>query len=265
MAAVEDANAAATPAQVAEWAEAGVLVWRDCVPPGELAGLATLYDDILSGRVEGVGKHRYDLGAGAARVSEAVENITQVMWPSDLCPQLRAHPLRARALQLAAALHGDPVDEWDCDFDMLIAKAPHTNTISHGHMDQAYWPELPDKRAVSVWVAIDDATLDNGCMWYGRGTHLLPLRPHRRAGADANAALECDATEAEMTPVPLAAGGAALHAGRTLHYSRGNTTSTNRRAYIMNFRPKAMIAHERAQGFDHGRAGHKSHEVRSTA
>jgi ectoine hydroxylase-related dioxygenase (phytanoyl-CoA dioxygenase family) len=64
--------------------------------------------------------------------------------------------------------------------------------------------------------------------------------------------------------MPLQPGGAGLHMGRTLHYSRGNTTGTNRRAYILNFRPRAMIEYERAQGFTHGREGHKTHAVRST-
>ena len=41
---------------------------------------------------------------------------------------------------------------------------------------QAYWIELPDKRAASVWIALDESTLDNGCMWYGAGTHTQPLR-----------------------------------------------------------------------------------------
>lgn len=118
---------------------------------------------------------------------------------------------------------------------------------------------------MSIWIALDEATMNNGCMWYGSGTHLLPLRAHRRSGADPNSALECDASEGEMTPMPLQPGSAGLHAGRCLHYSRGNTTGGPRRAYILNFRPAAMVTYERERGFDHGRAGHKSHEVRTTA
>ena len=64
--------------------------------------------------------------------------------------------------------------------------------------------------------------------------------------------------------MPLQPGGAGIHAGRCLHYSRGNSTGTMRRAYILNFRPKAMISYEREHGFDHGRKGNKTHEVRST-
>ncbi len=83
------------------------------------------------------------------------------------------------------------------DFDMLIHKAPHTNTAVPWHQDQAYWPNAPDKRAVSCWVrmcvprvctevmclqvALDNATVDNGCMWFGlyRGVTMPPC-PHTR-------------------------------------------------------------------------------------
>lgn len=254
----------ATPEQSREWAARGFLRWDAMLSAAEVDGLRAVYDEILAGRHALSAKHRYDLGAGAPRQRDGVENITQVMWPSDIVPSLAAHPMRERARAFVAALHGDPAEAWSFDFDMLIDKAPHTATPTPAHQDQSYWIELPDKRAVSIWVALDASTLDNGCMWYAPGTHLAPLRAHRRAGDDANAALQCDATEGEMEPMPLPPGSAGLHAGRTVHYSRGNTTGGHRRAYILNFRPAAMVAFERAHNFDHGRAGHKSHEVRST-
>lgn len=146
---------------------------------------------------------------------------------------------------------------------MLICKYPQTGTPTFAHSDEAYWCPLTDKRAVSMWIALDESTIDNGCMWYAPKSHVDKLRPHRRSGENANSALMCDATEEEMRPMPLQPGSAGLHAGRTIHYSRGNTTDTMRRAYILNFRPRAMIEAERAAGFDHGRAGNKVHEVRS--
>jgi len=47
------------------------------------------------------------------------------------------------------------------------------------------------------------------------------------------------------------ANGCTFHHGRTIHYSRGNVTADHRRAFLVNFRPAAMIAFEREQGFDH--------------
>ena len=42
-----------------------------------------------------------------------------------------------------------------------------------------------------------------------------------------------------------------IHDGFTPHFSKGNTTKFHRRALILNFRPKAMIDHERSKGIDH--------------
>ena len=46
-------------------------------------------------------------------------------------------------------------------------------------------------------------------------------------------------------------GDATLHDGFTPHFSQGNTTDSNRRALILNFRPKLMIDLERSMGINH--------------
>jgi ectoine hydroxylase-related dioxygenase (phytanoyl-CoA dioxygenase family) len=140
------------------------------------------------------------------------------------------------------------------DFDMLINKAPFTDTPTPWHQDAAYWIDMPDKRAASCWLALDEATVENGCMWYIPASHLKPIRPHRFAGKQGGA-LTCDASETEGAAVELLAGSCVFHHGMTLHYSRGNTTKSQRRAFIVNFRPDAMIELERQKGFDHGRSG----------
>ena len=57
--------------------------------------------------------------------------------------------------------------------------------------------------------------------------------------------------ESEGVAVPLKAGSVVLHHGATVHYSRGNSTKGQRRAMIVNLRPRKMIDFERARGFDH--------------
>lgn len=217
--------------------------------PEEVEVYRAIYDRFVSGEID-AGTKRSDLGAGSSPRNGAKESITQIMWPSVLCPELLDLPLHDRALAVARALAGE---DMVLDFDMLIDKAPHTDTPTPWHQDAAYWVSLPDTRAVSVWVALDTATLDSGCMWYVRGSHKTPIRPHRPAGGGGGA-LECDCSEDEpcATPVPLQPGEAAGHAGATLHYSRGNTTDRHRRAYVLNYRSAAMIRLERENGMDHG-------------
>ncbi|MEO6949376.1 MAG: phytanoyl-CoA dioxygenase family protein [Ginsengibacter sp.] len=227
----------------------GYLIIKDVIDFKEVQKYRSIYDSFLNGTID-TGKNRSDLGVGLGD-NKDVENITQIMWPSDFVPELPDMEYHQRILSLAKSLLGEDIG---MDFDMLINKAPHTNTPTPWHQDAAYWISMPDKRAVSCWLALDKATLDNGCMWYIPGSHLKPLRSHKSIGKKGGA-LACEATEEEGIYVELEPGSCVLHHGGTLHYSRGNTTGEKRRAFIINYRPKAMIELERSQGFDHGKSG----------
>ena len=174
------------------------------------------------------------------------EYITQIMLPSKIYPDILQHSMHQKGLAIAQELLGE---DMILDFDMLINKAPHTNQSTPWHQDAAYWIDMPDKRALSIWFAIDEATLDNGCMWYTPKSHKLPLRKHHQPIG--KGALQCKGSEEESIAVPLKPGSCVIHHGHTLHYSRGNSTSGHRRAFILNFRPKKMVELERAHGIDH--------------
>ena len=238
-----------TPAQHEFWEQNGYLVVQNIISSEEIAAYQSIYNQFLDGTIQ-TGTNRSDLGAGLGK-DVAKENITQIMWLSDFVPTILTMPYHQKALSIAQALMGEDIQ---MDFDMLINKAPFTDTPTPWHQDAAYWIDMPDKRAASCWLALDEATVDNGCMWYIPASHLNPIRPHRFAGKQGGA-LTCDASETEGAAVELLAGSCVFHHGMTLHYSRGNTTKSQRRAFIVNFRPDAMIELERQKGFDHGRSG----------
>jgi phytanoyl-CoA hydroxylase len=227
----------------------GYLVIKNIINQAEVEVYRDIYNRFLNGSIH-TGKNRSDLGYGLGE-SGKTENITQIMWPSDFVPTLLDMTYHKSTLSIAKQILGEDIE---MDFDMLINKAPLTNTKTPWHQDAAYWINMPDKRAASCWLALDEATIDNGCMWYVPGSHLKELRPHRFAGKEGGA-LMCDATESEGIYVELQPGSCIFHHGGTLHYSRGNSTDKNRKALIVNFRPEKMIEMEREQGFDHGRSG----------
>ncbi|MGB2957783.1 MAG: phytanoyl-CoA dioxygenase family protein [Bacteroidota bacterium] len=226
----------------------GYVVVGDLLDAAELQHYRLLYRRFLSGEIDS-GRNRSDLGGHASRKQSNVENVTQIMWPSDFVQDLVDRPYHRRALSVARQLIGRDAA---LDFDMLIDKAPNTHSPTPWHQDAAYWMKLEDTHAVSCWLALDDALLENGCMWYVPGSHRREIRPHRKAGAGGGA-LECDCSEDEGVAVPVRAGTCIFHHGATLHYSRGNGTANHRRAFILNYRPAVMIARERDQGFDHAR------------
>ncbi len=104
---------------------------------------------------------------------------------------------------------------------------------------------------IYCWQALDDALLENSCIWYAPGLHRRGIRPHRRGGAG-RGTLECDCTENEGIAAPVRAGSCLSHNGATLHRSRSNRTAQHRRPFILDYRPVATIPCEREQGFDHG-------------
>ncbi|NAS11289.1 phytanoyl-CoA dioxygenase family protein [Poritiphilus flavus] len=222
--------------------EKGYLVLENLLSPEEIKYYQKVYDAFLNNEIDS-GDFRSDLSGSEV---QAVEKITQIMVPGRLHPELLAKPAHQRTLEVARLLLGE---DMALDFDMLINKAPHTNAPTPWHQDAAYWIDLPDKRAVSCWIAIDKATKENGCMWYVPGSHLGAIKPHVQTGN--KGALKCDGSEADGDCIELEPGSCVIHQGKTLHYSRGNTTSLHRRALITNYRPEAMIALERSKGVDH--------------
>lgn len=221
--------------------EQGYLVVENLLKPEEVDYYSALYDSFLNNTID-VSKYRSDLSGATG----ATEKITQIMVPSKVVSGLLQKPFHEKALTIAKILMGDDID---LDFDMLINKAPFTDTPTPWHQDAAYWINMPDKRAASCWLAIDPAFRDNGCMWYTPKSHRSQLLPHFQIGN--KGALQCEGSEENSVFVELAPGSCVFHHGGTLHYSRGNSTSENRRAFIANFRPKDMIALERSQGVDH--------------
>ena len=216
---------------------------EELLPIDEVFDIRKLYDKLLENKKLTAGL-RSDLSGHTAQ-GESIEKITQIMLPSRIEPQLLEKQAYKRALALAKSLLGD---DMALDFDMLINKAPFTNTETPWHQDAAYWIDLPDKRSVSCWIALDDVYEENGCMWFvPRYDNHLFKHTHSKEGG----ALSIAIRPKNGKPVPLKAGGCTFHDGFTLHFSKGNSTKGPRRALILNFRPQEMIQLEREQGVDH--------------
>jgi ectoine hydroxylase-related dioxygenase (phytanoyl-CoA dioxygenase family) len=224
-----------------EFQKNGYVTIPNILDDSEIAYFRNIYEDFLSGKISTSG-HRSDLSGSDGKK----ELIVQIMRPSILHPPLSNSVLHQKIAKIAKELLGS---DMELDFDMLIDKPPFTNKETPFHQDEAYWIDMDDKRAVSCWLALDDVSKENGCMWYVPQSHKEEIRPHVQTGN--GGALMCEASEDEAKAVEMKAGSCTFHDGRTIHFARGNSTGNRRRAFILNFRPKAMIEFERANGFDH--------------
>lgn len=122
-------------------------------------------------------------------------------------------------------------------FSQIFFKAPEGGGPKPMHQDNFYFgPRDPDG-LVTAWVALDTATIENGCLFFGDGSHRRPLAPHA-APEDEPFNLQVPADVAAtlpMTAAPVPRGGVSFHHGGTLHQSGANRSAKWRRAVAFHY------------------------------
>ncbi len=180
--------------------------------------------------------------------------VLNVMLPRVYLPELRDNVYERRTADVARQLCGDGMV---LDYDQIVAKPPHKPAaVFHWHQDLAYWPDTPDPRTASFWLALDVVDRDNGGVRFVDGSHREPdLRPHLplHGHRDESHVLAAVVDEARDRPrsARLQPGDVTVHHERTVHGSPGNGSDRWRRGYVVAFRSAAAVAAERAMGFTH--------------
>ena len=159
--------------------------------------------------------------------------LPQVLGPDLKIPELRMSNYFQNALKLGTQLLG--VDEKVSAGGHMILKPAQYGTETPWHQDEAYWNPDVYLNSLSVWMTLDVATLESGCMQFIPGSHKEDLRWHRHIDNDPliHGLVTDDVDPSKAVACPLAPGGATFHHSRTLHHTGPNTTDSPRRAYIM--------------------------------
>ncbi len=227
-------NVTLTPEQIASFHEQGFLVLPAVTSQEEVADLRQVFDRLFAskaGRKEGA---QFDMVGHDD--DDAAPALPQIINPVNYAPELRDTHYRANALAIARQLLGPEVTP---AFEHAILKPAERGAATPWHQDEAFRVD-PDfeYQQLSIWMPLQEATLENGCMEYIPGTNKGEVLPHRSPGSDTKVhALECAEgfDPAKAVPCPLPAGGATIHSGRTLHHAGPNLTNMPRRAYVLGF------------------------------
>ncbi|QDT38668.1 phytanoyl-CoA dioxygenase family protein [Stratiformator vulcanicus] len=136
---------------------------------------------------------------------------------------------------LVKDLLGDDVVGWGSHF---FCKMPHDGKSVAWHQDASYWPLSPSK-AVTVWLAIDDADAGNANMRFIAGSHHYGHMTFRPSGSHEQNVLNqtIDHPEQYGTPVddPLLAGECSIHSDLLLHGSEANESDRRRCALTLRY------------------------------
>lgn len=185
--------------------------------------------------LESGGRLRCFFEAEAAGVApaQAINKIGHALH--DLDPEYAAVSFDPRLGPLARACGlAEPVALQS----MIIFKAPGIGGEVSVHQDACflYTEGAP---VIGFWLALEDATIDNGCLWAEPGGHRGPLRQRfRRAAGGGTEFVTLDATPLprpeQLVPLPVAAGTLVVLHGLLPHWSGPNRSSRRRLAYALH-------------------------------
>lgn len=161
--------------------------------------------------------------------------FTQCVKLADTHAGMRELMFDARLGEMAGRLAGvDGIRIWH---DQALFKPPFGNPTAW-HLDNPYW-SFTSRQSISIWVALDDATLANGCMWYIPGS--VHTATHDNVGIGTNISdlfkVYPQWREIEPAGCPCAAGTAVFHNGLTAHGAGANMTNKPRRAMTCAYMP----------------------------
>ena len=202
--------------------------WRIAVTTAveERGGIKIPGKDIKTGEADGINEDADYF----AKVFDQLLNL----WQTN--EEVKKLMLDQRIGKMAAQLAGvDGIRIWH---DQALIKRPWANPTAW-HLDTPFW-SFSDCNAISIWVALDNATLENGCLFFIPGSHKLTGFDKITIGKNMDGIFEIYPGLINTKPVaaPMRAGSCSFHNGLTIHGANANMTNGFRRAMTCAYMPE---------------------------
>jgi ectoine hydroxylase-related dioxygenase (phytanoyl-CoA dioxygenase family) len=123
--------------------------------------------------------------------------------------------------------------------DQLFYKPAHHGGVVAWHQDYSYWQRTLPMQHLTCWVALDDVTMENGCLYYVPKSHKWGLLDKPELAGNMEGLLQFLNEDqkkqfASKVPIEMKKGYAAFHHPLMVHGSYANKSSRPRRAFVLN-------------------------------
>jgi ectoine hydroxylase-related dioxygenase (phytanoyl-CoA dioxygenase family) len=216
-------------AQVRHFDEQGFVVVPDVVDTDVLAQVVA-ETDRCEARTDAFLRGQ-EGGRMAIAETGAITFSTHLVARSDVLRSLSCHPT---ILGICSDLIGPDVSLY---WDQAVYKKPEKPRRFPWHQDNGYAYVEP-QQYLTVWLALTDATVENGCPVVAPGFHRMGTLEHRYVEP---LGFECLSDPDGAIAAPVAAGGAVVFSSLTPHLTGPNTTSSVRKAYILQYAPTGAV------------------------
>ncbi|HUO04295.1 MAG TPA: phytanoyl-CoA dioxygenase family protein [Candidatus Binataceae bacterium] len=159
-------------------------------------------------------------------------------------PLLQRYAADRRFIEIVTPLMGGDLRLY---WEQAVTKPPNVRTESPWHQDNGYGPTDPAEY-VTCWLALEDATVDNGCLWVLPGSNRKGLAPHRMTGVSFLLS-GYDGPE-EGIPAPVPRGSALVISSLLMHRSGPNTTANWRHAWVLQYCQASTVHGDTRKPFD---------------
>lgn len=232
-------NTSISPNQVESFRKDGFVVIEDFLSPEELDFWREAVSEAISQR-DGRKMPNKDIKTGEddginkdsdyyAKVFDQLINLWQT---NDKVRQIMLDERIGKMVSTLAGSSGTRI--WH---DQALIKRPWANPTSW-HLDTPFW-SFSDRRALSIWVALDDATLENGCLYFIPGSFHQTGFENPGIGKNMDAIFDFYPAfkSSKSIAAPMKAGSCSFHNGLTIHGAGANMTNGYRRAMTCAYMP----------------------------
>jgi ectoine hydroxylase-related dioxygenase (phytanoyl-CoA dioxygenase family) len=218
--------------QIEFYRENGYIILHDFLTQEELATWRDALDSaILQRGKQLIPGHDWAIDEESYYSKVFVQRVN--LWQDN--EQIRRLIWDGRLGKLAAELAG--VDGMRLWHDQALIKQPWANPTGW-HLDNPFWSWY-SRDAISLWVALDDVTVQNGCLYFLPGTHKTARYENSGIGENLSDLFKVYPDWAKIMAVPaeMKAGSCSLHNGLIAHGAGPNMTPGWRRAMTCGFMP----------------------------
>jgi len=234
-----DGFAAVTPADIARFHERGYLVVNDAFSASEVRDALDGLLRLIDGQVPAFTGIQFEAKArdllptlSAEQKQDAVRKLMGFVAHEPRLQAIAAHP---GLVAILAEMMGELPDMFQ---DQALLKPPFIGREKPWHQDNAFFTVPASTTIVGVWIALDEATPENGCMHMLPGTHREGPTPHfqRRDWQICDTDVAVD----RVVAVPLRPGGCLFFHGLLHHGTPPSRSSHRRRAIQFHYKPASV-------------------------
>lgn len=230
---------AVTDREISQFLSHGFLVVENAFSPDEISAALAGLLDLIDGKNPDYKEIQFEASARellpTLSADQKQDVVRKLMSFVEYDPRLKAISAHPVLLDVLTRIIGEEPALFQ---DMAMLKPPRLGREKPWHQDIAFFPLSPEAMVVGVWIALDEALPENGCMHIIPGSHRDgPVTHFQRRDFQI---CDTDVVTDQVVAVPLKPGSLLFFHGLIHHGSPPSRSPLRRRALQLHYKPASI-------------------------